>query len=599
MSGPVRPPLTTKESDDSVTVRPTNTLSFDATDFSVVKSGTTATVSSTGGGGTIGGSIAAGQIAFGSAADTITGSSSLRYDDTNKKLTLIGDSDDDSVFEIIGSDTAAGAGPRLTITNDTGTNSSLELTMDNYAVGILEAGTLGATMRSVMQFGQMSSDEYTVVFNEGGLSADFRIESNGNENMFFVDGSMNTIGIAGVAQTDATLTIYDTNDQDVLLRLETDEDSNDKSPTLEFFKNSAADISDYIMSIDVYGLDSGGAKSEYARIATYIEDETAATENAVLNFQVAEAGSLRSNLIIGSTLVTINASARNVDFRHLADDNIANIYSDAGTGTVAIRGAANSDSTLTIYDTGTAGDANLELISTQDDLNAAPIMQFFRDDIPSASDQSIGEIDFYGRDLAGTKLRMAQITAFVNDATAGGVESQLLFESLRSSTAVTLATWDSYNIDFNSGKKDMDFNIRSDDRDNMFNLDGNENFIGIYSSASLGIADNNPRLQVDGSISGKMPVIVANADLTLVRDGMSGQTYVCTDGGTTALTMPLGALQGDYCYFVSSSGSIQIVVDVGTQTLNGGTLPLTRTTNNEIYTVLCIEDNKFILSNPA
>ena len=599
MSGPVRPPLTTKESDDSVTVRPTNTLSFDATDFSVVKSGTTATVSSTGGGGTIGGSIAAGQIAFGSAADTITGSSSLRYDDTNKKLTLIGDSDDDSVFEIIGSDTAAGAGPRLTITNDTGTNSSLELTMDNYAVGILEAGTLGATMRNVMQFGQMSSDEYTVVFNEGGLSADFRIESNGNENMFFVDGSMNTIGIAGVAQTDATLTIYDTNDQDVLLRLETDEDSNDKSPTLEFFKNSAADISDYIMSIDVYGLDSGGAKSEYARIATYIEDETAATENAVINFQVAEAGSLRSNLIIGSTLVTINASARNVDFRHLADDNIANIYSDAGTGTVAIRGAANSDSTLTIYDTGTAGDANLELISTQDDLNAAPIMQFFRDDIPSASDQSIGEIDFYGRDLAGTKLRMAQITAFVNDATAGGVESQLLFESLRSSTAVTLATWDSYNIDFNSGKKDMDFNIRSDDRDNMFNLDGNENFIGIYSSASLGIADNNPRLQVDGSISGKMPVIIANADLTLVRGGMSGQTYVCTDGGTTALTMPLGALQGDYCYFVSSSGSIQIVVDVGTQTLNGGTLPLTRTTNNEIYTVLCIEDNKFILSNPA
>ena len=599
MSGPVRPPLTTKESDDSVTVRPTNTLSFDATDFSVVKSGTTATVSSTGGGGTIGGSIAAGQIAFGSAADTITGSSSLRYDDTNKKLTLIGDSDDDSVFEIIGSDTAAGAGPRLTITNDTGTNSSLELTMDNYAVGILEAGTLGATMRNVMQFGQMSSDEYTVVFNEGGLSADFRIESNGNENMFFVDGSMNTIGIAGVAQTDATLTIYDTNDQDVLLRLETDEDSNDKSPTLEFFKNSAADISDYIMSIDVYGLDSGGAKSVYARIATYIEDETAATENAVINFQVAEAGSLRSNLIIGSTLVTINASARNVDFRHLADDNIANIYSDAGTGTVAIRGAANSDSTLTIYDTGTAGDANLELISTQDDLNAAPIMQFFRDDIPSASDQSIGEIDFYGRDLAGTKLRMAQITAFVNDATAGGVESQLLFESLRSSTAVTLATWDSYNIDFNSGKKDMDFNIRSDDRDNMFNLDGNENFIGIYSSASLGIADNNPRLQVDGSISGKMPVIIANADLTLVRGGMSGQTYVCTDGGTTALTMPLGALQGDYCYFVSSSGSIQIVVDVATQTLNGGTLPLTRTTNNEIYTVLCIEDNKFILNNPV
>jgi hypothetical protein len=65
------------------------------------------------------------------------------------------------------------------------------------------------------------------------------------------------------------------------------------------------------------------------------------------------------------------------------------------------------------------------------------------------------------------------------------------------------------------------------------------------------------------------------------------------------LTMPLGAEQGDYFYFVSTSGSFQIVVDVGTQTLNGGTSALTRGTNNEVYTVICVEDNKFILSNPA
>ena len=133
----------------------------------------------------------------------------------------------------------------------------------------------------------------------------------------------------------------------------------------------------------------------------------------------------------------------------------------------------------------------------------------------------------------------------------------------------------------------------------MFRVDAGLDLVGVNTIPVTGLADNNPKLQVDGSISGKMPVIVANANLTLARTGMSGQTYVCTDGGTTALTMPLGALQGDYFYFVSSSGGIQIVVDLGTQTLNGGTTPITRSTNNEIYTVLCIEDNKFILSNPA
>jgi hypothetical protein len=133
----------------------------------------------------------------------------------------------------------------------------------------------------------------------------------------------------------------------------------------------------------------------------------------------------------------------------------------------------------------------------------------------------------------------------------------------------------------------------------MFELNGGTDTIGIYSAPTTGLADNNPVLQVEGSISGKMPIIISNSDVTLTRAGLSGQTYVITDGGTTALTMPLGALQGDYFYFVASSGSTQIVVDVGTQTLNGGTSPLTRTTNNEVYTVICIQDDKFILSNPA
>ena len=181
------------------------------------------------------------------------------------------------------------------------------------------------------------ADKDEIIINDASFALTTRIESNGNANMFVIDGSSDTVGIGGIAQSDSTVTIYDTNDQDVLLRLETDENSADKSPALEFYKNSAADISDYIMAIDSYGLDDGAAKSHYSRIATYIEDETAATENAVILFQVADAGSLRSNLVVGSTLVTINANQRNVDFRVLADDGSKNIYSDAGINAVGIQ----------------------------------------------------------------------------------------------------------------------------------------------------------------------------------------------------------------------------------------------------------------------
>ncbi len=180
----------------------------------------------------------------------------------------------------------------------------------------------------------------SVAINDDKLNMDFKVGGEGaGVHLIWADAGRDAVGILGQPADDVALHVFDNDNQDVLVRLETDENSADKSPALEFFKNSAADISDYIMAIDTYGLDDGSNKSQYSRIATYIEDETAATENGVIIFQVAEAGSLRSNFIVGSTLITMNANSRNVDFRHFADDGVANIYSDAGVSALGIRGA--------------------------------------------------------------------------------------------------------------------------------------------------------------------------------------------------------------------------------------------------------------------
>lgn len=568
MSGPVRPPLTV--TDGTTTVRPTNGITFDAADgFTVTKNGNDARIDFTGGGGTIGGTIADTQVAFGTAADTIGGSANFTFVDeaggNGPYVTLKGDKpyisieDDTDANNYKTNYMQSGASMYLTSqTNDAteyqilravggstgdfiinpqmrnkdtyvsgdnqqyllfvdagedrvgiGTNAP-EQTLDvsgdmqlnrNGATGSLTRKLYieGARFDAGSDFAQVVFSNYdgaeyqgaviaarndpdgvkdgTLVFrtanndtledmmsitnnlihiNDLNNNFDFRVDGEYTDNLLRVDGSRSSVGILTQPDTDVSLHIKDNNSQDVLVRLETDENSADKSPALEFYKNSAADISDYIMAIDSYGLDDASNKSHYSRIATYIEDETALTENAVMIFQVVEAGSMRNNLILGSTLITVNQSERNVDFKILSDDGSINFYSDAGI-----------------------------------------------------------------------------------------------------------------------------------------------NAVGMQGQPTTGLADNNPALQVNGSISGKMPIIISNSDVTLTRAGLSGQTYVITDGGTTALTMPLGALQGDYFYFVASSGSTQIVVDVGTQTLNGGTSALTRGTNNEVYTVICVEDNKFILSNPA
>ena len=83
---PVSPPLTVKESDGSVSVRPTNVLSFNAADFSVSGSGDTATISidSTG----TGAALTDTYVGYGDGSNLLTGSSKFTYSAASELLTL-------------------------------------------------------------------------------------------------------------------------------------------------------------------------------------------------------------------------------------------------------------------------------------------------------------------------------------------------------------------------------------------------------------------------------------------------------------------------------------------------------------------------------
>ena len=50
--------------------------------------------------------------------------------------------------------------------------------------------------------------------------------------------------------------------------------------------------------------------------------------------------------------------------------------------------------------------------------------------------------------------------------------------------------------------------------------------------------------------------------------------------------------------FMSTDGNITVDPQ-GSDTLNGGTASLTRSTNYEIYDVFCYDTGKWALSNPA
>jgi hypothetical protein len=58
--------------------------------------------------------------------------------------------------------------------------------------------------------GVLTVDGAAMVFNEASADVDFRIESNGNANMFVLDGGLDAIGIGGAAAASQTLTVTNT-----------------------------------------------------------------------------------------------------------------------------------------------------------------------------------------------------------------------------------------------------------------------------------------------------------------------------------------------------------------------------------------------------
>jgi len=95
--------------------------------------------------------------------------------------------------------TASNGADAGTLVFTNGTNSLADLTVDTTA-GVQNTGTLFINGTRSIKIQAASGDE--VVFNESHADVDFRVESDGNANMLFVEASTNKVAI-GTGTTDA------------------------------------------------------------------------------------------------------------------------------------------------------------------------------------------------------------------------------------------------------------------------------------------------------------------------------------------------------------------------------------------------------------
>ena len=338
MSGPVRPPLEVKESDDSVEVRPTNVISFDSSDFNITKSGTTATITTGGTAGTIGGSITSTQVAFGAAtANSIEGSANFTF-----------------------TEETGGSGPIVLLTGD---KPIFRLQDDTDATDYKSSWEQSGNSLYLYN-GDSAGNNYEihrispsyVWWNRGNDNLDMFYDSANIEKFFTIDVSQDNVGIGAVPPaTTERLHVAGTGTGDVVVIESTDTGSS-AAPDLVLYRGVTGANADYLGNIKFRGQNDASEDIEYAVISSNINRADDGDEEGWLMLGVMSNGTFEQNYLTirgDATQVVINEGGHaDIDFRVEGDTNTNLIRTVASQDNVGIGGEpVSGGATLQCVDT--------------------------------------------------------------------------------------------------------------------------------------------------------------------------------------------------------------------------------------------------------
>jgi len=215
-----------------------------------------------------------------------------------------------------------------------------------YTIDTMLAGSL----RERVGFGPVAT-----VFNDDSQDLDFRVESNGNTHMIFVDGGNDHVCIGTSTDFGGTLNVSgngwfkNADNTDNLTLESTDADANN-GPRLRLFRNSGSPVdNDVIGDIRWEGKDNGGNDVGYAKQSVTIHQEADGDEQSMMQFFVALGGSLINVLTLDRAGTIFNEDSNDIDFRVESNGNINMFKVDAGDNRTHFGGTAHNGSGLGVH----------------------------------------------------------------------------------------------------------------------------------------------------------------------------------------------------------------------------------------------------------
>jgi len=411
----------------------------------------------------------------------------------------------------IASDGAATFSGTLGVTGVTTVNSNINFAgaTSSYPRLSRSGTSIQVELADASDWGNFSTGGLTThgasVFNEGGLDANFTVESSGNASMLHVDGGDNRVGI-GTASPTKTLQIESGSTADdglflshssgtVYAKIAVTDPGVDNDTLLGTVSNNNLKLitnNTERMRIS----DSGAATFSGTLGVTGVLTTTAAT---VFN------GGFASNST--STITTAVDQAFPLTVTNSDSDSNTYIkYLDQGGQywTTGINYASNNftveyggTNVATFLNAGglevTSADnlAQLTLISTDADANAGPILILNRNSASPADGDSLGQIHFNGKNDAAEDHGYAKIEARIVDASNATEDGRLeLMTSVATAEGTSRILMDGTETVVNDSGLDLDFRVESSGNSNMLLVDGGNNSVNIGTTNSSGYTLN-------------------------------------------------------------------------------------------------------------
>ena len=406
-------------------------------------------------------------------------------------------------------------------------------------------------------------------FNEQGADRDFRVESDSNANMLFVDAGNNRVGIgaapsnpfevnagsgnAFIYTTGVTALVAQADAAGDTLILQTTDTSATNGPNIKFRRVATGADNDGLMQLGVNGFnDTGTEEIQFFRQRHFIIDASDGTEDGAFDMFNMIGGSLRSVINHDSIATIFNDNSVDIDFRVESDSNTHALFVDAGNDKVIFGGDGTINGANGEFVLG-SGSSSTTYFSIRNNTTSATTSASSRLDLgvwtnngayPNPSDSVTGLINFMGQ---GTDNAYAagSIESFLKTAgnrTRANTDSQLRFyvKDQTSTSAVEYfrLSGDEKSVVFNQTSADRDFRVESDGKTHALFVDGTNNYT-IFGSSST---TNLPSAGGIGiSATGERGMILQSSaadTLMIFRDSGTGSTppYIGSFGDYFAMS---------------------------------------------------------------